>query len=189
MKTTLSILALSITSLCFGQAFKISESDIKQGQIGQRDGSHYVKLELKITQIDYRTDTIRILISQLDPGSSKVKYNTKEVAKVNYHDWQGNSAMKITFDYPDSLKAFNYRFQVNISNCAECDSISAAFWPSTTSLEDDYLASTDNIKATFWYDTNGKEIENPNSYEGVLIRKKVYFNGKVKSDRILDIKL
>jgi hypothetical protein len=54
-----------------------------------------------------------------------------------------------------------------------------------TGIEDDLFYSKTEIKEVFYFDVNGVKINDPNNYEGVMIRKILFTDNKVRVEKIL----
>ena len=80
---------------------------------------------------------------------------------------EGNFSITFSFDGGDIIKKgiFNYN--------------------ATTGLNDLDYSNSEQIKEVFYYNLNGVKIENPDNYEGVLIKRNVYFNSASSSIKIL----
>jgi len=96
--------------------------------------------------------------------------------------FEPDGTKKIVFTLPASYKSG--KFLITWAGYTT-DKVYGRIAENTTSFEDEYLANPANVKETIWYNINGIQIENPNNYEGVLIKKRVYLNGTVKSRKIL----
>ena len=50
---------------------------------------------------------------------------------------------------------------------------------------DDFNVNDVELKSVIYYNLNGIEINNPDNYEGVLIKKTFYSNGKITTTKVL----
>lgn len=190
------LLLLLLPFLSFGQTVSFVDSDtIMPGT------TNSIKFQIPDCYKSVYNSTIILSYDATNAGPGRQRFDTLMInegvihEKISASEWvrrDDNIAKLVYFPSPSRIE-YNTRYTLCVyldyiqsSGCrpaGSCVSNFHVFFKSPLGLDEEYLNETQ--KDVFYYNIQGIEIKNPNNYEGVLIKKTVYSNGKIITTKVL----